>query len=282
MLVATTIAALLDTAVAALLDTAVAALLWDTTIATLLDGSVATLLLDSTVAACGSTVASLSSVASALIASLLVATTAVTRCAVACNTSARNKSCGTVSSLNLRGNCGRGRSSRVGIHTCGVSGSSWSSLLKDRGRCGSCLTLLSAIGVVPCDGEPVFSELVDVIAELNILFLFSDDRLNHGDCLVVQVGNAESVLGLGIGDLLLLGVVGCLKGLLALLCEVFELLLVVLFHLFKLLSELLLKFFNLNVKLVLGNLDSRCVCLADYLHNGVDVVLVLCLFLGRL
>ena len=256
-----------------MLDTAVAALLWYATIATLLlDGSVATLLLDSTVA-------SLSSVASLLIASLLVASTAVTRCAVACSTSARNKRCGTVSSLNLSGNWGRGHSSRVGIQTCGVSGSSSRSrFLKNRGRCRGCLTLLSAIGMVPCDGEPVFGKLVDVIAELNILFLFSDDRLDHGDCLVVQVGNAESMLGLGICDLLLLSVIGCLKGFLALLCEVFELCLVFLFHLFELLTEVLLKIFNLNVKLVLGYLDSRCVCLADYLYNGVDVVLVLCLF----
>lgn len=77
--------------------------------------------------------------------------------------------------------------------------------------------------------------------------MFSDDRLNHGDCLVVQVGNAESVLRLGISDLLLLGVIGCLKGLLALLCKVFELRLVILFHLFELLTELFLKILNLNV-----------------------------------
>jgi len=154
LLVATAILSTITT----LLDTAVSTLLWDTTVAALLllDDSVATLLLDSTVAACGSTVASLSSVASLLIASLLVASTAVTRCAVACSTSARNKRCGTVSSLNLRNNWGWGHSRRVGIHTCGVSGSRRSCFLKNRSSCRGCLTLLSTIGVVPCDGEPVF------------------------------------------------------------------------------------------------------------------------------
>ena len=90
-------------------------------------------------------------------------------------------------------------------------------------------------------------EGVDVVAQLYSLFLFGDDRLDHGDGLVVQVGDAESVLGLGICDLLLLGVIGCLKGLLTLLCELLELRLVVLFHLSELLTELLLKIFNLNV-----------------------------------
>ena len=98
--------------------------------------------------------------------------------------------------------------------------------------------------MVPCDSEPVFLEGVDVVAQLYSLFLFSDDRLDHGDGLVVQVGDAESVLGLGICDLLLLGVIGCLKGLLTLLCELLELRLVVLFHLSELLTELLLKIFN--------------------------------------
>ena len=73
-------------------------------------------------------------------------------------------------------------------------------------------TLLSAVGVVPCDGKPFLLKRGNEFGKIRLFLVLGNDGLNNADSLVIEGGEVSGMSLLSNREFVLDEVVSSLKG----------------------------------------------------------------------